>query len=189
MFWYTNKLYSLMRSAKAVSILCITAFASSCTSTSNNTHNSNDIEIDIPSFFQNEIALLNSKKPTVTKTVKKDSISETKQLTVSDWQKELANFTSIDINKAAYHGAYQKDSIGNTVTYSFKDSALDLSSLKIVYDNGIPSIFTIKKVTKNLLYDTEENLEYIKGKSYSIDKTQVVKALGSHHYQIKGIIE
>ncbi|WP_164112473.1 MULTISPECIES: hypothetical protein [Sphingobacterium] len=179
----------MIRITKAVSILCITAFTSSCTSASNNAHNSNDLEIDIPSFFQNEIALLNSKRPTVTKTVKKDSISETKQLTVSDWQKELANFTSIDINKAAYRGSYHKDSIGNTVTYSFKDSALDLSSLKIVYDNGIPSIFTIKKVTKNLLYDTEENLEYIKGKSYSVDKTQVVKALGSHHYQIKGRIE
>lgn len=189
MFWYTNKLHPIIRSTKAVIIVCITAFASSCTSATNNTPKNNHTEIDIPAFFQNEIALLNSTKPEVTKTVKKDSVSETKRLIIADWEKELANFTSIDINKAAYRGAYQKDSIGNTVTYNFKDSALDLSSVKIVYDNGIPLIFTIRKATKNLLYDTEENLEYIKGKSYSVDKIQAVKALGSNHYQIKGVIE
>ncbi|SKB97497.1 hypothetical protein SAMN05660841_03397 [Sphingobacterium nematocida] len=190
MFWYTSKLYDIRRNATVVSILCLTAVvASSCNSASNSVHQSTGIEFDIPSFFRNEIELLNSTKPKVTKVVKKDSISETKQLIIADWQKELANFTSIDLNKAAYRGAYQKDSIGNTVTYSFTDSALDLSSVKIVYHNGVPSIFTINKVTKNLLYNTEENLEYIKGESYTIDKIQAVKTLGSHHYQIKGTIE
>ncbi len=146
-------------------------------------------EFDVPSFFQKEIALLNSTKPKIKKTVLKDSISETKELVIADWNKELTSFLAVDLNKAAYRGTFQKDSTGNTVVYTFTDSTIDLSSLKIVYVDHIPTEFTIKKSTQNLLYNTSESLEYIKGKSYSIDKLQSVYMLGSQHYKIAGVIE
>ncbi|WP_144062615.1 hypothetical protein [Sphingobacterium paucimobilis] len=146
-------------------------------------------EFDLPAFFQQEIKSLDISKPTIRKTVSKDSISESKELQIGDWERELASFLTVDLNKPAYRGTYQKDSIANTVTYTFTDSTVDLSVLKIVYTDQIPVSFTIKKSTNNLLYNTSESLEYIKGKRYIIDKVQSVKMLGNRHYRIEGIIE
>lgn len=186
MFWYTKK---CAIKTTAAGLLSLAAVVSSCTSATDQEKKKIDPEFDIPSFFENEIRLLNASKPKVTKTVHKDSISETKQLNIADWEKELANFTSIDLNKPAYQGTYSKDSVGNSVTYTFQDPSVDLSVVKIVYENGAPAVFSIKRANKNLLYDTEEQLEYIKNKSYSVDKTQTVKLLGSQHYHIQGVID
>lgn len=188
MFWYTKK-YNRTRKVTVAGILCLTAVTLSCTSASKQEHNTVDPEIDIPAFFKNEISFLNAENPNVTKTVKKDSLSETKQLVITDWDKELANFSSIDINKPAYRGTYDKDSVDNRVTYNFKDSSVDLSVVQIVYVDGAVSTLNVKRSTKNLLYNTVENLEYIKGKSYRVEKIQNVKVMGSQHYLIEGIIE
>lgn len=187
MFWYTNLLK--INKTAAVGISCLTAVMLSCTSASVENQHNTDPEFDIPTFFKNEIMLLDSTAPKVTKTVLKDSISETKELVVADWQKELASFSAVDLNKPAYQHAYSKDSSANSVTYTFRDPSADLSLVRIDYEAGAPVAFTIKRQSKNLLYNTEEKLEYVKGKSYSIDKVQTVKLLGSQHYHIKGLIE
>lgn len=189
MSWYIN--YYKKQKAVALGLLSLSVGLSlSCESPSaEKKRNLVAPEFDLPSFFHKEIAALNAAKPKIKKTVQKDSISETKELIIADWNKELTSFLAVDLNKAAYRGAFQKDSTDHTVVYTFTDSSVDLSSLKIVYVDNIPTQFTIKKSTQNLLYNTSENLEYIKGKSYSIDKLQSVYMLGTQHYKIMGIIE
>ncbi|MFD2554698.1 hypothetical protein [Sphingobacterium tabacisoli] len=189
MSWYTN--YQKKRNTITLGLLGLGVMLSfSCESSSaEKKGNLTTSEFDVPSFFQKEIVLLNTTKPKIKKTVLKDSIFETKELVIADWNKELTSFLAVDLNKAAYRGTFQKDSTGNTVVYTFTDSTVDLSSLKIVYVDNIPTEFSIKKSTQNLLYNTSENLEYIKGKSYTIDKLQSVYMLGAQHYRITGILE
>lgn len=146
-------------------------------------------EFDLPKFFRNEVAALNALQPKIRKTVSKDNISETKQLVIADWNKELANFLTIDLNKPAYKGAFTKDSSANGVRYTFIDSTLDLSLVQVIYKADEPSTIIIKKSTKNLLYNTSEHLEYVKGERYSVEKEQFVKALGNQYYKIEGLIE
>lgn len=189
MSWYTNIRYQIERRIPVVAAVSFAiTTASSCISS---VHDKGLLtkEFDFPSFFQQEIGLLNTLQPQVDKTVIKDSTSETKNLVIEDWNKELSSFLSIDLNKPAYRGAYQKDSADNVVIYTFTDSTLDLSSIRVVYKDHIPATLMIKKETKNLLYDTKESLEYVRGKRYSIDKRQNVKILGSHQYKIEGIIK
>lgn len=162
------------------------AILTSCSSPSNKKETIQ--EFDIPSFFKKEAQYLNSVKPSVKKTVEKDGISETKDLIIADWDRELANFLSVDLNKSAYEGFLIKDSSENNVKYTFSDSTLDLTSIQIFYIANRPSSFLIKKSTKNLLYQTDETLEYTKDQSYSIDKKQKVKGLAEQHYKITGVI-
>lgn len=190
MCWYTKKNRIRKVNIAAVGLLSLTAATIlSCQTSSSESKNQTVREFDLPSFFQQEVKYLNSSKPKITKTVLKDSVSETKEVIIADWNKELSSFLSVDLNKPAYRGTYIKDSVNNTVTYTFKDSTIDLSLVTIVYNDQIPTILTIKKSTKNLLYNTEENLKYIRRKSYNVIKDQSVRILGNQHYNIEGVIE
>lgn len=191
MFWYTSQRKEKGRKIVTLAIVSLViAMHSSCGSPSPETKTTTVMQqFDLPSFFQQEIARLDSLQPKIKKTVSEDRVSETKELVIAAWDKELASFLAVDLNKPAYRGTYRKDSIGNTVKYTVTDPSLDLSLLEIVYTDQIPTTFIIKKSTKNLLYNTSEHLEYVKGKRYTIDKLQSVKMLGYRHYRIEGIIE
>lgn len=188
MYWYikriTNSKITLM-----VVLTSTIAFFISCSNSTSNHEKEHSLEFDLPSFFNREVKLLNSAKPIVKKTVEKDGISESKELTIADWERELANFLSVDLNKPAYQGYVKKDSFQNNVMYTIANSTLDLTSVQIMYKSNKPISFIIKKSSKNLLYQTDEILKYNKGIGYSIDKTQKVKGLNKQHYKISGIIE
>lgn len=188
MYWCTKRKININQIVTAAFLAAVTTITS-CSSSSTQQENNIRQEFDIPSFFKKETNLLNSAKPTVRKTVEKDAAAETKDMVISDWDRELASFLSIDLNKSAYQGLIQKDSSDYKVKYTFKDTTLDLNYVEITYRANQPLIITIERSTSNLLYDTNEILQYIKGQSYRIDKKQKVRGFNQQHYIISGKIE
>lgn len=170
---------------KVVLALAITTLFFSC-STEVQNQKDNTSYIDIPAYFQKEIIRLKTENPTVVKTVKKDKQEETKEVQIANWENELSNYLNIDLNKPAYHGLFTKDSTDYKVTFSAKDSNLDISFIEISYVLTEPVEFKIKRKVKNSLYQTEETLYYHKNKSYSLEKHQSVIALDDNHYYIEG---
>lgn len=142
--------------------------------------------LDLPSFFQSEIKRLKETNPTITKTVRKDSLSEVKQIKIENWDTELASFVAIDINKPAYDGYVHIDSVDNLVTYTVTNPDLDLSCIQIQYKNGKVNDIIIERKVKNSLYNTTEFLEYRKNDSYTVEKNQSVIAVGDNYYKIEG---
>jgi len=143
-------------------------------------------EFDLPSYFQQEIKRLSAMDKEVVKTVSKEDVSETKTIHVN-WEKELAAFVSTDINKAVYAGYIRKDSSDRLVTLRLDNPDVDISSIRIRYDEqNEPIEIIIHKQVHNLLYNTTEKLSYNKDHSYRIEKQQDVWVLGTNHYSIEG---
>lgn len=145
-----------------------------------------DKYIDIPAYFKQEIERLQKSKPIVLKTVIKDSISETKEISISNWGDELSSFTTVDLNKPAYAGLLKKDSSDRKSSYTATDPEIDLSSVEITWakDNS-PLSIRIKRTIKNSLYQTQEILTYQRDSIYSLEKEQSVLLLGDKHYKIE----
>lgn len=144
---------------------------------------------DIPSFFQKEIDALTKLQPQISKTVMKDKVKENKTLKIKSWDTELSSFKGIDLRKTAYKGFIHRDSAEDKVIYTFTDDKIDLSKVEITYQHHQPYAITIERKVDNLLYNTVEKLNYIKGKSYSVEKQQKVLVLGESNYAIAGTIQ
>ena len=184
MYWYK-------KIKNAVIALAITAFSYACTSGSaEGSKQQVKSQVDIPAFFAQEITALQKRNPQVLKTVKKDSISETKTVHIASWTNELASFASVDLNKPAYAGYLKKDSLEGLVSYTSTNPSLDIKSVQLSYgSNGELSELRMEKQTENLLYRTEETLIYLPNKRYQLEKKQHVLLLGDKYYYIAGDID
>lgn len=140
-------------------------------------------EFDLPKFFQNEAARLQELNPTVTKTVSNQKSKESKDLKITNWEKELAQFTTIDLNKPG-NNDFTKVKKDDIVIYN--SGSKNPVTVKIVFKSDTPSEISIYKKSKNLLFTNEEFLHYSMGLTYTIDKRQQVKGMGKNRYLIQG---
>ncbi|QEK50584.1 hypothetical protein FYC62_02055 [Pedobacter aquae] len=165
-----------------ISALCLTAcsFSSEKKEQAVNYYN-------LQKYFSEEAARLNKIKPGINKTVKHNHDSETQNIKVEDWIKELALFVESDINKVAWKNSYQKDSTSTSITYTAKEENLRTRKIIILLKGNKPSKISITNQTKNNLYYTKEELIYIPDSLYQIEKFQDVKVLGINNYQVKGV--
>ncbi len=187
MYWFKKtKTYNII----AALALASAAFFHSCNATNDKDNPLHQRYTNLPEYFNNEITRLTSLNPEILKTVVKDSISESKNIFLEDWGRELSSFTSIDLNKPAYQGLFQKDSSDYTVNYTSKDPKIDIQHVKIVYnEDGTPRSVLIKRKIKNTLYETDEVLLYEGTKGYRIEKKQHIFVLGDKFYLIKGAFQ
>lgn len=168
--------------------LASAAFFHACNSQSERKQAEDQQYVNLPEYFNNEISRLNGLKPTILKTVVKDSISESKKVRVTDWERELSSFTNIDLNKPAYQGLFEKDSSDHRATYISNDPQIDIQQVTVDYEpDGTPFSFLIKRKVDNTLYETSEILSYNKKEGYSIEKKQHILLLGDKFYFIKGV--
>lgn len=188
MYWYkrisSSKVYYKVAIASAIAALFVSCGPSTPASTANS-----ESYVDIPAYFKAEIERMKQSNPTVEKTVKKDSISETKTLQIANWDNELSSFVSIDLNKPAYRGIFQKDSVDNKVTLTTNDPKIDISHVEIDYQDGKPVAFLIKRSSKSSLYATHETLYYKQNEQYSLEKKQDIKVLGEKYYFISALLK
>ncbi len=142
-------------------------------------------EFNMPEFFQKEADRLQNLNPTVSKIVSNEKSKESKDLKIKNWNKELAQFTIVDINKSG-NSDFKRVQKGDTIIYSsaYKNPV----TVKIVLNDGSPSEISIYKKSQNLLFTNEEFLHYSTGLSYTIDKRQQVKGMGKNRYLIQGKI-
>lgn len=184
MYWCKNK----KTAGKAVMAVVVTALFLCCTPSPKERTIKREAHFDIPAYFNAEIARLTKENPTIDKTVIKDSLSETREIQIADWETELSSFVSIDLNKPVYTGILEKDSTANKIKITSSDPKIDISSVEIEYnENGVPIEFRIQRNIENSLYKTHETLRYTQNKGYSLEKHQSVLVLGEKYYHIEGV--
>ena len=139
----------------------------------------------IHTFFQREVDSLQQSATKVEKTVGERDESETKTVTVGDWNTEMGAFLAVDLSKPAYINMFDVDSAANKIIYNAKSKDLDIQSLSISFnEHGEIEQVEITKQEDNMLYQNEEKLLYIRGQEYSMNKQQQILLLGSSQYQI-----
>ena len=145
---------------------------------------------DVEGFFKAEASRLDQVNPNVSKTVRKNKDTETRNLKIDDWQTELELFKSSDINKPAWRNSYKTETKGGLISYTATSPELRTRNLVIEKDGTgkVKRISTANEVS-NPLYSSTEILEYYPDSLYKIQKKQNVKLLGENTYFISGKIK
>jgi hypothetical protein len=134
---------------------------------------------DVKGYISNQINLLNTSKPKVSKTVTVGDKVETKVINGIDWAKELEFFAESDLNKPAYVGSYDITENDSLKSYRLKSSGKNLVKYLIIKQkaNGQEEI-SAQISESNYLYESEKNLKAVfenkKLKSYQIEGFQKV---------------
>lgn len=157
-----------------------------------NTENTSTIQRTAPYFsladyFGEEAERLQQNNPKIAKTVSKNGEQEEKRTQVTDWKDEFALFIDADINKPAWQNSYQVDSTGSSVTYTSTDPTLRTQEIHVERSKtGKVSHIRIINQASNMLYQTDEKLDYYVDSLYRIDKQQHVRIIGESHYTVTG---
>jgi hypothetical protein len=132
---------------------------------------------DLKSFIKQEIERLKNIK-TVEKTVTVNGKSETKKVSISNWEDELAPFTNSDINRPAWKDKYRlKEGLiaqeGKFKRYEATDENLKTRVLgvKLTDDDKILTVF-IENNEESAVSSASQKLTYNVGKSYKIESKQ-----------------
>ena len=145
------------------------------------TADKNPAYFDLKGYFNDQIALLDSLKPEVNKSVDSDSIQETKKLSDIQWKDELQPFLECDLNKPAWKGKFFIDTLEGedngsyALVYSAKDSTFQMQNVLIDFNSkGNIDHVRMKSFTKNKLYSSMQTLNYSPHQSYSMETEQDV---------------
>lgn len=138
-------------------------------------------------YFGQEAVRLQQSSPEINKTVSKNGEREEKKIQVADWQNEFALFIDADINKPAWQNSYRVDSTAAMVTYTSTDPTLRTKEIRVEKSKaGMVTHIRITNQVNNMLYRTDEQLDYYVDSLYRIDKRQQVRIIGESHYTIIG---
>ena len=138
-------------------------------------------------YFGKEATRLQQQRPRISKTVMKNDAEEQQHIYVADWNKEFALFIEADINKPAWQNSYLVDSVGLSVTYTSVDSALRTAEILVERsETGAVTHIHVTSRVSNMLYQSNEQLDYYVDSLYRITKTQDVRFIGKSHYTVTG---
>jgi len=143
-----------------------------CIKSASKSANSDMYYFDIKTFFEGETIKLNTKNPTINKTVWINNKAEKKQIKINNWETEFSLFTNSDINKSAWKNSYSIDSTALNITYTAKVADLKTRSIIINMVNKKPVSVTIINHQKNYIFESWENLFYRTNVGYKIKKKQ-----------------
>ncbi|MET3115278.1 hypothetical protein AAKU52_003025 [Pedobacter sp. CG_S7] len=142
---------------------------------------------DLKDYFLQEATRLNKTNPIVLKTVALNNASESKQLPIEDWNKELANFSDADINKSAWQGFFSVVKNDQKEVYTSDNDKVAVKELTVIHKNSKISGIKILLKTSNYLYQSTDTLSYFPDSLYEIRKTQKIRLLNAKKYNIKGV--
>ncbi len=133
---------------------------------------------DLKEYFKKEIGKLSSLKK-VKKTVSINGVKEELTIDSVNFEEELSVFINSDINRVAWFDKYQVDSTLNSngilesITYTALDNNLKTQSIVIKFnDNTVVSQLSIKNNRSSIVSNASQDLEYLPGKSYTIQSRQ-----------------
>lgn len=169
-------------------IAAIVAIAGSCTDTEPPvTAQAQPPYFSLETYFKAEAARLQKLAPPVSKTVNKNGAQETHTVEIGKWENELMLFIESDINKSAWRQSYQMDSVHNTVVYRSLEPELRTRQITVErHENGDIKHIGIQNGVANMLYRSDEKLDYYPDSLYRIDKKQHVAIIGENAYTITG---
>lgn len=145
---------------------------------------------DVPGFFKKEVEMLTSKSTEVYKVLSTDG--QTSSLTIiPNWEKELAVFSSINLNKSSYIGKYQVDTIERNgsilVNYNALEKGLPVKNLSYSLFNEQISWVAVNKVDKSMILSTELHLRYVPDSGYTVSGSQQIGSLQPNEYSVSAI--
>jgi hypothetical protein len=142
----------------------------------------------LKSYFQKEAVRLQRINPIVNKTVVANGKTETKQLKLRSWTKELSSFIDADINKRAWAGEFDKKVSDSTETYLSHNEKVPVKRVTIYRTNKRVSGILIIIKNENYLYTSTDTLSYFPDKRYEVRKTQQIKLMNKKQYRITGVL-
>lgn len=141
---------------------------------------------DLKGYFAKEAVRLNKSNPGLTKTVMVNGAAETKQIRLGDWQKELAAFSDVDINRSAWAGLFSVTRNNERELYTSDDEKVPVKEVLVLKkDNKLYGIRVLVKNT-NILYSSSDTLSYYPDSIYQVKKKQHIKLLAEKNYSITG---
>ncbi len=167
----------------------------SCWSCNNSkTPNNKTVEyFDNAGFFQRESMRMRELKTRETKTVQTNGTSETIQITNVDWEKELAVFKQITLNKSSFSGKYLIDTnvagALKTTHYSSLDKKLPIKYL--AFGDSLGKIVWIesKSEENSELINTEMVWRYVPDSGYSVKGLQTIIGGAESTFKISAYFE
>lgn len=170
----------------ALSIVIL--FFSSCENKTE--ENFNPKYFDLKNYFENEAAEMQQQKFLLKKSITKGNETESKIFNAVDWKSEFAPFMECDINRLPWLNSYRTDSsaVGENIflKYTAIDSALSVKTIHILFKNNKPLSVQIIRKTDKQFFDHTTYLNFVAGKSYSIDDWQKINFAKSIRIRIEG---
>lgn len=148
---------------------------------------------DLTGFLDQQIALLYKDSFMVMKTSSINQNTEQHEMPWTDWRKELAVFYASDINKAAYVGKYEVDtmmvdSTEKKIIYKSSDADFRTLLMEVTYsltDQNV-TLIHISNYSHNIIYTNSEELYFKPLETYIIKSTQYMKLFGETTFAVKG---
>jgi len=138
-------------------------------------------------YFKQEIERLQKLNPTISKTVSKEGVTESKALQIKNWSDELSSFSNLAYKSLNQEENFQQLSTDSMLTFRATNDKPEIREVSLVKNaqGKIISIRILKEV-HNILYNTIEQFEYRPDSVYRIQKEQNVRLLGRTSYSIIG---
>jgi hypothetical protein len=146
---------------------------------------------DVPDYFENEFKQVNQQFTKLNKTFLYDNKQDSVLLDSFNLEKELHDFLELDLNKAAYVGAFkqietQLDSGSVLLVYESTQKGIDLSKIEILfYNDEVKSLRFIFEESNNL-YESGKELFYQTNRGFVISGFQRTKFKDPAKYKIEG---
>jgi hypothetical protein len=153
---------------------------------------------DIEGFFNNETIQLKKDSAYFMKSLDSDGKTDEVSNKNPDWKVELQLFNEADINKAAFIGKMQVDTLRDntdttrhsyTIVYTPKDKNIKVKELRISFNRN----HDVKEIDAHIESSSAMNsivndLRYIPGKYYEIYSKEHTAIIGDSYYRVRGNI-
>ncbi len=152
---------------------------------------------DIAQFTQQQINILIARQRAqpdwrVHKTIHHNSQTESHELAIKDWNKELALFQQTNLNKPTLLDAYRMDTLRDEITqdiqrirYIANADNIYTQAVDIQYKAQQPYSISIINKSHNTIYTNEQYLEYISDKGYKIVQKQRIWGWRSDEFTVE----
>ncbi|RMG78847.1 MAG: hypothetical protein D6714_17310 [Bacteroidetes bacterium] len=145
---------------------------------------------DLKTFIETETGHLKTYKA-ATKMTAINGKEETQNISPERIREDLQIFSNADINKPAWVGKYEVDSLKNDrgelmkLSYQATSPKLKIKTLEITYKNGRVAHITIEKSASGAISTIHETLQYTPGVGYEIRRSQDVVATGKNDFHVR----
>lgn len=152
---------------------------------------------DVSNFFHQQIQLLTTrhnenKDWLIHKTIQHNNKSESHEIRINNWYKELALFQQTNINKPTLIDAYRIDTLRDNATHAILrisyialKNDITTQAIDIQYKNQQPYSISIINKSQNTVYTSEQYLEYIADKGYKVVQKQRIWGWRSDEFTIE----
>ena len=176
---------------KLTYLLILSVFLTSCGA--ENQEGQTKKYFDLKGLIEQQIQVLQKRKPIIQKTISMTEKSENQQIKSIDWAKELELFSQVDLNKPAYISSYSIDSSADGMKYVLKETEkLPVKYLTINKVGGNTTQIEALISSENYLYQSEKHLKLSlineQLSDYQIDGFQKVIFGDKKEFKINGKI-